>query len=342
MANPAFESERQPTQQDPATPWWRRLLAGRFGDEKGPELVFPKGFLKSLERLRILSLRAAGGGLKEGRRLGAYKGGQLEFHDHRAYAPGDDLRYLDWNLYARLGRPFVKEFAREEAGCIHIMLDATASMQLGQPSKWTFARRLAVLFAHIAWGSRDLVQAHIFRDADGTLETYPPRGFRGNIKGFMEWLQRPSIALRPLEGIRVESAEGILLKAVSGLLRAGASRGRVFILSDFWQEETEVSDSVRRLVAAGFEVSAFHILAPEELLPARAGELRVLSVEEAGEVEVNATANALVAYEQQMNAHIQAIAGLFLRRGGQHLLERSDTSMEHALLRTLKQRRWIA
>ncbi|MCW8131434.1 MAG: DUF58 domain-containing protein, partial [Planctomycetota bacterium] len=136
-------------------PWWQRLLAfGTEPERADADVVFPPGFLESLERLRILAVRAAGGGLKEGHRLGAYKGGQLEFHDYRNYVPGDDLRYLDWNLYARLGKPFVKEFAREEAGSIHLLLDASPSMGLGAPSKWTFARRVAELFGHVGWSAR--------------------------------------------------------------------------------------------------------------------------------------------------------------------------------------------
>src|SRR5213595_2066023 len=109
--------------------WFSRLLslAPRGRERAGGDIVFPPDFLASLERLRVAALKAMGGGLREGHRLGAYKGGQLEFHGHRDYSPGDELRYLDWNGYARLGRPYIKEFAREESGVLHLAVDATAS-----------------------------------------------------------------------------------------------------------------------------------------------------------------------------------------------------------------------
>ena len=124
--------------------WWVRLRAFFSPSDTGDAgLDLPPDFLQLLERLRLLSVRAVGGGVRQGHRLGAYRGGQLEFHDYRAYTHGDDLRYLDWNLYARLEKAFIKEFAREEAGAVYLLLDGTPSMSLGNPSKWTFVRRLA-------------------------------------------------------------------------------------------------------------------------------------------------------------------------------------------------------
>src|SRR5690242_18034901 len=96
--------------------WLNRLLslsplaAARSKSKQQADVAFPPNFLASLERLRLAALKAMGGGLREGHRLGAYKGGQLEFHGHRNYVPGDELRYVDWNTYARLGKPYVKEF----------------------------------------------------------------------------------------------------------------------------------------------------------------------------------------------------------------------------------------
>lgn len=335
-------------------PWWQRLLS--FGaDEARPdaEVAFPPGFLSSLERLRVLAVRAAGGGLKEGHRLGAYKGGQLEFHDYRNYTAGDDLRYLDWNLYARLGKPFIKEFAREEAGSIHLLLDATPSMALGSPSKWTFARRVAALFAHIGWSARDKVDACVFRGVGEPLATYPPSGKRGITPEFIEWLSRR----RPAEA-RAESgsddhedaaaapkpfgSEGALRDGVQAFLRRAPARGRVFLISDFWQEESEVSDAAQRLSASGHDLTAIHVLAREESEAPDPGELRILSVEDAGEVELSATPAAAQRYRQELEVHRVAIEGLFRRRGGQYLFECSDTPLERVLLQTLKRRRWVA
>ena len=250
MALPVFNPPFGIRNSQSLLPWWRRLLSLGAAESIGAsDLVFPPGFLESLDRQRILALKAAGGGLKEGRRLGAYKGGQLEFHDHRSYAPGDDLRYLDWNLYARLGKPFVKEFAREEAGAIHLLLDATPSMALGAPSKGTYARRLAALFAHVGWSARDQVRAHLFRGAGAKSAAYPARGSKGTTPEFLAWLRTqeaaPPAGLDPEPEARAGFAAptgsredaGALGEAVRSFLHAAPARGRVMLISDFWQEE---------------------------------------------------------------------------------------------------------
>lgn len=333
-----------------AKPWWQRFLPfGAVAQRPTQELAFPPGFLEALERLRILAVRAAGGGLKDGHRLGAYKGGQLEFHDYRNYVPGDDLRYLDWNLYARLGRPYVKQFAREEAGAIHILLDATPSMALGEPSKWNFARRVAAMFAHIGWSARDRVLVVVYRGAGREVSVFPPPGVRGSTPALLKWLEAQPVAA-PAAGdegadgsatLRPSNAAGALREAVGAFLKRAPARGRTILISDFWQEEAEVSDAVQRLSAAGHDLSALHVLAPEETLAPEGGEWRVIAPEEAGELEISATPAAGELYRVELDAHRAAIAGILRRRGGQYLFERPDTALERVLLQTLRRQRWV-
>jgi uncharacterized protein (DUF58 family) len=321
------------------------------------EVDFEPGFLESLERLRLLALRAAGGGLKEGHRLGAYKGGQLEFHDYRGYAPGDDLRYLDWNLYARLDKPFIKEFAREEAGTVHLLLDATTSMALGQPSKWTFARRLAALFAHVGWSARDVVRAYVYRRPGLDPATYPPGGRRGETAEFLEWLRReqtappaalqtgreagPSAEQGQASSAAPAGAAGALLSAVRAFLRTAPVRGRVFLISDLWQEEDELADALRRLSTSGFDLAVVQVLAPEELMAPEPGEWRVLAAEEPGEVEVNLSLAGTSLYVTELHAHRGRIESFVRKRGGLYLMESSDTPIERVLIQALRERRWV-
>lgn len=333
--------------------FWRRLF-GAPADTGDADVVFPPGFLEALDRLRIAALKAAGGGLKEGHRLGAYRGGQLEFHDHRGYSPGDDLRYLDWNLYARLGKPFVKEFAREEAGAIHLLLDASASMALGTPSKWTFARRLGALFSHVAWSARDQARTFVFGrgvlSQGERLRSFPPRGSRPGTGELLEWLRKERIAppaaerdpVDDGEGRSVAKAEGgILLDAVRAFLREAPTRGRVFVVSDFWYEEREIAAAFQSLSAAGFDTAALHVLAPEESAVLEPGELRILSLEETGEVELNHTPAAAARYAEELEVHTAAVEGVLRRRGGHYLFAPSDAALEKVLLQTLRRRRWI-
>jgi len=316
--------------------WLTRLLHWSAADTQTAEVAFPPDFLASLERLRLAALRALGGGLSEGHRLGAYKGGQLEFHGHRAYAPGDELRYIDWNSYARLGKPYVKEFAREEAGVLHLLLDATPSMLLGQPSKWTFARRIAALFWHVAQSSKDRVGIHVFRGTE-TVESFPQRGLRAGVEQAIAFLENAPAA-QPSEN---NSANTGLDRAVTGFLRQKPTRGRVLIISDFWSEERDTISALSRLTAAGHDLSAIHVLAPEEVAPNLDGDLLAHSLEEPDDIQLSASAEWPSRYAQALEAHRRSLEAAVRRRGGQVLTVNSDTNIEQVLITILRERRWV-
>src|SRR5918994_2626953 len=118
--------------------------------------VFDEGFLRQLERLGVLMKQPVRGGLKGGRRS-VKRGQSVEFADYRDYALGDDLRQLDWNVYARLEKLFVKLFVEEEDVTVTILLDASASMATGRPDKLTFAKRAAAALGYIGLSSEDRV-----------------------------------------------------------------------------------------------------------------------------------------------------------------------------------------
>ena len=326
------------------TGWLSKLL--RFAPAaKTPrdyDFVFPPDFLGSLERLRLVALKAMGGGLREGHRLGAYKGGQLEFHGHRGYSPGDELRYIDWNSYARLGKPYVKEFAREEAGILHLLLDGTASMSLGRPTKWTFARRVAALFSHVATSSKDVAYVYVFRNGP-ELEQYPRRGAKGGIRECLAFLEKCELGtVAPAAGgAALAPSSDALNTAVSSFLRHSPQRGRVMIISDFWQEEREIVSAAARLSSAGFDVSAIHVLAKEEMMPQAEGELLARSVEDDGEVELSAGSDLLERYSRELELHQRSIEEAFRKRGGNYLLTDSSISIERVLITTLRQRRFV-
>jgi uncharacterized protein (DUF58 family) len=334
-----------PASAKPAKGWFSRLLSLSplsARPKHVDDIVFPPDFLASIERLRLVALKAMGGGLREGHRLGAYKGGQLEFHGHRNYVPGDELRYVDWNTYARLGKPYVKEFAREEAGVVHLLLDATTSMSLGEPPKWTFARRVAALFAHVAYSSKDVVHVNVFR-ANAKLEQFPGRGVRGGIRQCIEFLR--GIDVSPMNPVNpsTQGQDGhatIFSQAISDFLRTSPARGRVIIISDFWQDEQEIVSSLSRLSSAGYDISGIHVLAPEELEPVVEGEILARSVEEEGEVTLSASGDIAARYQAELEKHRNSVEEAFKRRGGLYLFERCDTSIERVLISTLRQRRW--
>ncbi len=322
---------------------WDRLLgplARSASTEE--EVAFGPDFLAQLERLRVAALKALGGGLREGHRLGAYKGGQLEFHGHRDYSPGDELRYLDWNSFARLDRPYIKEFAREESGVLHILIDATQSMSLGAPAKLVFARRVAALFAHVALSSKDSVHLLVFKRS-GKPEHFPARNAKTSTQACMAFLHDfiPDASGASAESARHEPDAHVLRDAVTDFLKRAPRRGGVLTIGDFWQEENEIAESVSRLAQAGFDVSAIHTLAGEEIEPHVQGELLVSSAESDGETALWFGGGTVARYGEELEKHRAAVESIFRKRGGNYLFAPSGTSIEKVLIASLRQRRWL-
>src|SRR6185436_18163819 len=122
----------------------------------GNDLLFDEAFLRRLEQLELASRRLTAGRMK-GERRSVRRGQSVEFADYRNYSAGDDLRQLDWNVYARLERLFVKLFVEEEDVTVTLLIDASASMASGHPEKLLFAKRAAAALGYIGLASEDRI-----------------------------------------------------------------------------------------------------------------------------------------------------------------------------------------
>jgi len=132
--------------------------------------LFDSDFLKKLEYLSLVSRRVFRGQLLAQRRT-MQMGGGIEFADHRDYTPGDDLRYLDWNVFARLGEPLLKRFQEEEDLHVYLFLDCSRSMGFGDPSKFDYARQITAALAYIGLADLDRVSVSSF--AGDLLDSFP-------------------------------------------------------------------------------------------------------------------------------------------------------------------------
>ncbi|HET9416738.1 MAG TPA: DUF58 domain-containing protein, partial [Candidatus Limnocylindria bacterium] len=128
---------------------------------------FDEAFLRRLEQLELASRRLTAGRMK-GERRSVRRGQSVEFADYRTYAMGDDLRQLDWNAYARLERLFVKLFVEEEDVTVHLLVDASRSMDYGQPNKLDAARRAAAALGYLGLASMDRVSIAFLGDGTAT------------------------------------------------------------------------------------------------------------------------------------------------------------------------------
>src|SRR5215510_13966801 len=146
---------------------------------------FTPEFLAQLERLSLLSRRTFRGSVK-GERRSPRRGHSVEFADYRAYGVGDDLRYVDWNIYGRLDRLHVKLFVDEEDLCLHLLVDASASMEFGSPSKLQYALRIAGALGFVGLVSHERVGIGIVRDR--ATEGWPPARGRNQVVALLDFL----------------------------------------------------------------------------------------------------------------------------------------------------------
>src|SRR5262245_27899992 len=285
------------------------------------ERFFSNAFLMQLERLAFISKRSHIGAVK-GERKSPRRGSSVEFADYRPYEVGDDLRYVDWNAFARLNRLFLKVFIDEEDLCIHLLLDASGSMDYGTPNKFRYAMRLAAALAFIGFVSLERVGVAVFRErvAEGWL---PTRG-RNQFLPIQEFLA----GLTPGGGT-----------AFNDSLRQYAQRakdaGVAVVISDFL-DPAGYAAGLRALMERRFDVHVLHLLAPDELRPILGGDLELVDAE-TGEVrEVSVDAEALRGYERQLASFISGIEGFCRAHELSYVRVTTDMPVEDLLLRRLK------
>ena len=148
--------------------------------------LFDADFMRKLESLHLLA-RKLFKGQNQNDRTTVRRGMGLEFADHRRYQPGDDFRYVDWNVYSRLDHLFLKVFAAEEDLTIHLLVDTSRSMLEGRPSKIDFARRVAAALGYIGLNSMDRVGIVSFADELGRPR--PPQRGRQQIVSMLRYVE---------------------------------------------------------------------------------------------------------------------------------------------------------
>lgn len=247
--------------------------------------LFDEAFLRRLNRLRLVTHRARPGQL-QGERRSPKRGHSVEFVDYRPYVPGDDFRQIDWHVYARLDRFFVKLFAEEEDVVVHVLVDASRSMAWGRPAKIEAARRIAGALGYIALNGLDRVTLTAFGNRTVTLPACRGRQSALAVFSFLE---------------KVEPNGAVTLgEALRRYALAVRRPGPLFFLSDLLTPDWE--EGVRALVARRFEVTVLHLLSPEELDPPLRGDMRLLDSEWNTAVEITLDEHTAARYRQAVEA----------------------------------------
>lgn len=270
-------------------------------------MLFDETTLRKLTRLTLVATQIRAG-LMKGERRSSKRGTSLEFADYRNYTPGDDLRRLDWNVYARLDRPFMKLFEEEEDLAVHILVDASQSMDWGEAdrNKFSFALRLAAALGAIALANGDRLTASALHAGTARPQFGPVRG-------------QPS-TLRMLQFFESQTAGGVteLNRALQDYALAARRPGLLFLISDLFST-AGFQTGASQLQSRGYEITVLHVLAPEELDPPLAGDIRLVDVETGQAQEVSVDGNLREQYRQRLQAWQGEIQANSLKRGVRYL-----------------------
>jgi len=299
--------------------------------------------LRRLEQFQLLAARRAKSSSKGERRSRA-RGQSVEFADHRNYVPGDDFRYLDWNLYGRLDRLFLKLYEEERELPVRIFLDASESMTFGEPRKFDFARQVAAAIGYVALCGFDRVSVIPFPNAQGRSQTT-----QANADAAANYNQQSAVegALRSVRGKKSSMQFFASLSAVNAAggadlnesLRRGALEARqaglAIVLSDFL-DPAGYETGLTALVGRGFQVNCVQILAPEELAPSTFGDLRLVDSESGGLQEVTFGRYRMKAYQQTVQNFVQRLREYCTKRGVNFFMAASNMDLQDLLLKQLR------
>jgi uncharacterized protein (DUF58 family) len=288
--------------------------------------LFNESTLHKLEQLTLVAERVRVGVMK-GDRRSRKRGTSIEFADYRNYTKGDDLRRLDWNVYARLERPFIKLLEEEEDLSVHVLVDASASMdwpEAGDEHKLTYALRLAGALGHIALTSGDLLTVTLL-NSGGDHKWGPFRGAQNT--------------LRLLQFLETGQAAGItdLNQSLRRYAQRASRPGLLFVLSDLLSPNG-FQDGLNALQSRGYEVGLLHVLSLDEIDPPLSGDLKLVDLETGQDAEITLDVATLDQYRQRVQEWQTETAVRCASRAIHYIPLTTDTPWEQVIMQTLREK----
>jgi len=279
--------------------------------------------LAQLERLELVSRKIFRGRMK-GERRSRRKGQSVEFADFRNYVPGDDIRFIDWNLYARLDRLFLKLFLEEEDLHFYALIDASTSMDFGDPSKLQYAKQFAAALGFIGLCRADRVKIEVI--GDSRKRPGPVLRGRRSLWRMLEYLDQVEA------GRNVPLADGI-----KEFCLRNSGQGILVLISDL-MDKSGYESALRFLLAQHLDVYVIHVLSPEELEPDVKGDLRLVDCEDQDIAEITVSRPLLDRYKRTLAAFIDGARDYCTRRGMTYLMTSTETPVETVVANYLRKR----
>ncbi|RJP36789.1 MAG: DUF58 domain-containing protein [Phycisphaerales bacterium] len=280
-------------------------------------------FMQKLDQLELVSRKIFAGKMR-GERRSKRKGESVEFADYRNYVVGDDLRFVDWNIFARLNKLFLKLFLEEEDLHVSFLIDTSKSMDWGHPSKSLYARRVAAALGYIGLVNYDRVSFYAYSSG---LQ-YEMTGVRG--RRFM---------FKVLDFLVNTECDGT--SDLSGACRQFAIRhpqqGIVIVLSDFF-EKGGFETGLRYLLGRKYDIYCIQMLSPEEIDPPLVGDLQLRDVEDADLADVTVSRALLNRYKQNLQGYCAHLKDFCTKRGISYMFTSTEVPFDQVVLTYFRKR----
>jgi uncharacterized protein (DUF58 family) len=291
------------------------------------ERLLDSTFMSRLDELDFVSRKILAGKMR-GERRSKRRGQSVEFADFRNYTVGDDLRFIDWNIYARLEKLFLKLFLEEEDLSLHILVDVSGSTDYGEPKKSIYLKRVAAALGYLGLVNYNRVNISAVSKSV-VAETGGLRG-RKSVPRMLQFIE----GLAP-------SGAGDFPAAAKRFALAHRAKGVVVVLSDFF-DKSGYEPSMRYLMSGKYDTFAIQVLSPQEIEPDMRGDLKLKDVEDADTAEVSITQPLLKQYKANLNAYCLGLKDYVTRRGGVYLFTSTAVPFDTLVLNYLRQKRLLA
>lgn len=293
-----------------------------MADEVFANELLPPRLLARLERMELVSRKVFRGRLK-GERRSKRKGQSVEFADFRNYVPGDDLRFVDWNLYARLDKLYLKLFLEEEDLHVYFLVDGSPSMGFGDPTKFFAAKQVAAALSFVGMCRGDRVKIE-FLGAEN--KSSPLLRGRSQLWRMTEFVQ----SVEPDEVFDMTDA-------IKRFCLRNSGRGIVVLLTDL-MDKSGYESALRLLVGQQMDVFVIQILSPEEMDPELTGDLKLVDCEDQDEAEISVSNAVIKRYKATLAAFVDQARKFCAQRDMTYMLTRSDQGADVLVGQYLRER----
>ena len=287
------------------------------------DLLLDPAFMARLDQLDVMSRKLLAGKMK-GERRSKRRGQSVEFADYRNYVIGDDLRFIDWNIYARLDRLFLKLFLEEEDLSLYVLIDVSKSCDFGNPHKAIYLKRVAAALGYI--GLVNYNRVNVIAMADGIVaETGALRG-RRRVGQMIDFVSK----LTP-------TGPSHLAQACKRFALAHRQKGVLVVLSDFF-DKGGYENGLRYVAGGKYDLFAVQVLSPQEIEPDLQGDLKLRDMEDDDMAEVSITQPLIKQYKANLNAYCLGLKDYVTRRGGTYLFTSTTVPFDTLVLNYLRER----